>query len=249
MPSVEPYASIAPVYDRLVGDAGLEPIWHAFRRSCALYGIRFASAADIGCGTGRFLARLARRGLRLYGVDRSAAMLTVAARRLAGAGVVLLHQDMIRLALPRPVHLLTCNFNTINYLREFEFLHAAFESFAASLLGRGHLIFDVMIRAHHAPAMSALRQQIDLPRVRARWDSRPLAGMEGAIVQMHTCIQAAGGRWACAQERHVQRWWPWPVLERLLTAAGFRLLGRHRLIDHRPAGPSDRWVQVVAQRG
>jgi len=184
----------------------------------------------------------------LYGVDRSAAMLAVASRQLAGASVVLLQQDMTHLALPRPVRLLTCNFNTINYLQEVEFLQAAFENFARSLLARGYLIFDVMIRTHHGPAMPPLRQLIDLPRVRARWDSRALAGRKGAIVQMHTCVQAPGGRWACAQEQHVQCWWPWSVIERLLTSVGFRLLGQHRLIDHRPARSSDQWIQVVAQR-
>jgi len=248
VPSVAPYASIAPIYDQLVGDAGFEPIWNTFRRSCALYKIRFSSAADIGCGTGRFLAKLADGQRRLYGVDRSAAMLRVAARRLAGTGIVLLRQDMTRLDLPDPVELVACNFNTINYLPSVSALQAALENIAAGLLAGGHLIFDVMIRARDAPAMPALRQLIDLPRVKARWDNRPLANREGAVVHMHTCLQQTGRGWACAQERHVQVWWPWPTLERLLSAVGFRLLGRHRLFDHRPPGPSDQWIQVVVGR-
>ena len=98
---VPPYTALAPVYDRLMGQvAAPSGIWQAFRESCARFGISFRAAADVGCGTGSFLRRLAAPGRRLYGVDRSIAMLRIAERRLRGLGVRLLCQDMKRLCLP-----------------------------------------------------------------------------------------------------------------------------------------------------
>ena len=34
----------------MIGDAGLTPIWRAFRRSCRMHRLRFTSVADTACG-------------------------------------------------------------------------------------------------------------------------------------------------------------------------------------------------------
>jgi hypothetical protein len=86
-----------------------------------------------------------------------------------------------------------------------------------------------------------------LPEVKGRWEIGPMAGTRGAIVQMDTCIHSKGG-WKCARERHIQLWLSWPVLHKLISAAGFRVLGRHALPDYAPARPEDPWIQIVAQR-
>ena len=51
-------------------------------------------------------------------VDRSPAMLRVAASNCRGSGVTLLRQDIRRLVLPRAVDLVTANFDTVNHLLE-----------------------------------------------------------------------------------------------------------------------------------
>jgi ArsR family transcriptional regulator len=56
--------------------------------------------ADLGCGTGDLSARLARHVRAVHAVDRSAAMLRAARRRVAGLDNVVLHQsDLERLPL------------------------------------------------------------------------------------------------------------------------------------------------------
>lgn len=247
-PRVEPYASLAPVYDRLVGDARFEAIWEAFERSRRRHGIAFRSAADIGCGTGRFLRRLTRDpGLRLYGVDRSAAMLEEARRRLAGRAVRLLRQDMARLALPEPVELLTANFCTLNYLTEPVRLRAALRRFAANLGCNGHLVCDIILGGNATCPPASLRQIIEAPALHAVWDIRPAPRHEGSVVSTFTCLERPEGQ-SCAREVHVQRWWPAPDVVHALDRGGFRLLGLHRLAGHAGPGPGGRWVQVVARR-
>jgi predicted TPR repeat methyltransferase len=100
--SFPPYQHFAQFYDRVMGDAAAPVIRRCFERSRRHYDLRFSSAADIGCGTGTFLLHLSRLCDRLYGVDRSAEMLVQARRKLAGANIALLQQDLRQLRLPRP---------------------------------------------------------------------------------------------------------------------------------------------------
>jgi SAM-dependent methyltransferase len=246
-PLVAPYDVLAPVYDQLIGDSGFQQIWAAFGNACRRHRITFASAADVGCGTGRFLTKLATECAPspLFGVDRSAAMLALARRRLAGIGVALLQQDLVRLALPRPVDLITMNFNTINYLVDFDQVVQAARKIIHSLRFPGHLIFDTFLPTDDLPP---LRQIICLPNVRGHWNITPLSDQRGATVKMHTCLRRGREGWVCAREIHQQRWWPLDKVKSALTAAGGRVLGVYAMCAPRPAESGDRWVQIVAKR-
>jgi SAM-dependent methyltransferase len=56
------------------------------------------TALDVGCGTGRFARRLARRGIRVDAIDRSAEVIEAA--RAAGGGVRYLLADVTNVELP-----------------------------------------------------------------------------------------------------------------------------------------------------
>lgn len=85
MTSQDPYRRIAAVYDLL-----LEPVLGGLRR----VGVGLAPplknkrVLDIGCGTGSFLVHCTRSGAAAFGIDRSAAMLARARKKIgAGAGL------------------------------------------------------------------------------------------------------------------------------------------------------------------
>lgn len=89
--------------------AGAATGWEGLR--AGLYGAGFLAeallallprgltVADLGCGTGDLTARLARHAARVVAVDRSAAMLKAARRRVAGLEHVELHRADLE-ALP-----------------------------------------------------------------------------------------------------------------------------------------------------
>ena len=143
-----------------MGDAAAPVIRRCFERSRRHYDLRFSSAADVGCGTGTFLLHLARLCDGLYGVDRSAEMLAQARRKLAGANVTLLQQDLRRLRLPRPVDLITCMFDTLNYLTTAAGVQEALESARENLRNGGSLVFDVITGAGEAGQARRVRQRI-----------------------------------------------------------------------------------------
>src|SRR6266545_3192894 len=107
-----PYATLAPLYDALIGARFFPQLRGAFERLVRRYGVRGDSAADIACGTGAFVRYLCRRGVPLvYGVDRSPEMLRIAIVRNQSNSARFLLQDFAALRLPRPVDLITCNFD------------------------------------------------------------------------------------------------------------------------------------------
>src|SRR3954465_4069903 len=79
-----PYSAFADVYDFLIGDLAFPPLQRAFRDSVRRFGLEFRTLADVGCGTGRFLAELCPLPVGLIGVDCSRSILALARRRLAG---------------------------------------------------------------------------------------------------------------------------------------------------------------------
>jgi SAM-dependent methyltransferase len=138
-----PYSLLADAYDDIIGHRFFALLRNMFERIVARHRIAFSSAADLGCGTGLFARYLnALWRVPVFAVDRSPAMLRRAAGNCGGTQVTLLRQDIRRLLLPRPVDLVTANFDTVNHLLSDGDLLALFRRVHASLRPGGHFIFD-----------------------------------------------------------------------------------------------------------
>ncbi len=113
-----------------------------------------ASALDVGCGFGRHAAALARRGIRVTGVDLSRAMLAAARRQTRGLPVTLLRADMRRLPFAGGFDGAYCLFTSFGYFSPRQ-NRRALRGMAHSLRPGGRLIIDAPDRAYldrHAPA-------------------------------------------------------------------------------------------------
>ncbi len=96
---------------------------------------------DAGCGTGALLAKMRQYGYRSAGVDLSPAMARVA-RAEARAPVAV--ADLQALPFHRSALLVTCLFDSINFLLEEAAMRRALESLAACLKPGGLLYFDMV---------------------------------------------------------------------------------------------------------
>lgn len=243
-----PYQRFAQFYDRVMGDATAPVIHRCFEQSRRHYNLRFSSAADIGCGTGTFLLHLASLCDRLYGVDCSAEMLAQARRKLAGVNVILLQQDLRRLRLPRPVDLITCMFDTLNYLTTAAGVQAALESARENLRKGGSLVFDVITGAGEAGRTRRVRQRISLPGQMAIWHLRADGSRNRSRVEMlwrSSNEQENSNTW---REVHRQRWYPLPWLCALLKRCGLQVCGVHDVMSYQPASPRTWWAHFVVRR-
>ncbi len=238
----------AQAYDRLLGRAGFGHVWPAFLRAARRFRLAPDSVADLGCGTGLFLEAVADRwpAARLVGVDLSPAMLEAAGRRLAGRRATLVRGDIRHVRLSRPVSLVTCNFDTVNYLTRQDDIQEMVNRLRENLCHGGHLIFDLICWTA-GPIMPALVQDIRLPTFRGKWLIAPFPDNQGSRVVMLN-RQWTGTGWHAWRESHVQRWWPIGTITRHLRAAGLGPLAVTPVVPGARGTPAARWVQVVALR-
>ncbi len=167
-----PYSRLATDYDATIGIPFFHQTRDLFERLFRKYGIRFRSAADIGCGTGLFARYLkVSRDINVFAVDLSEPMLRVAQRNCRGTNVVLLRQDIRCLRLPHPVDLITANFDTLNHILSNQDLLRTLKRVAKNLNPGGHFIFDVVTNC--LPFGSILRRGlitlVDASRNRFAW--------------------------------------------------------------------------------
>lgn len=232
------YSSLAEIYDTLLGDHFFPQIRRAFDWLVRQYGIRFASVADVACGTGTFVRYLRERGVPIiYGVDRSPEMLCVAIRKNQGNGARFLLQDFASLELPEPVDLITCHFDSLNYLLTTDELLRTFRRFYVNLKPGGHLIFDMI--TDRAP------WQGPRPRIE-RVTGTGVTVVRVTRRDLRRCIQTAvvsiSRNGHTGQELHVQRGYPVAVVIGLLAQARFAPLGAH---DFRTLYPATSWTPRV----
>ncbi len=233
--SAEVYASIAPLYDALLGDRFFPQLRRVFELLVRRYSILFYSAADVACGTGTFVRYLCERGVPIvYGVDRSPEMLRVAIAKNQGTGARFLNQDFATLRLPQPVDLITCHFDSLNYVLTTHDLLRALRRFHANVKPAGHVIFDMITDRPPWQGPGPRVERVTGSRVTVERVTRldPRRGFQRAIVSIYR--NGHSGR-----ELHVQRGYPIALVVRLLAQAQFTLLGVH---DFQMLGRPTAWT-------
>jgi len=139
-----PYRWLAEYYDILF-ESFRGPLRAARRDVLAAILPQVKSACDLACGTGTTALELARRGIRMYGVDLSERMcrLARAKARRAGVGLRVIRADMRSFRLPQPVDLVTCEYDAINHVPKRSDLRRVAQCVAAALAPGGWFFFDV----------------------------------------------------------------------------------------------------------
>jgi ubiquinone/menaquinone biosynthesis C-methylase UbiE len=207
---------------------------------------------DIACGQGAYALAMARIGYEMTGVDRSAQMLGLAAGHFcdAGARVCLVRADMRDLPFESGFDLVTCWYDSLNYLLELADLERAFAGACRALRPGGLFVFDMNTIYTLAVSWQRATQYIqqdtdDLFEVHInRYDyERQIAIMR--IVGF--CRE--DGRWVRIEEVHRERGYPLTAIEACLDAAGLEVLGCWGNLDEMtPPGPETKRVWWVTRR-
>ncbi len=219
----------APFYDwenaRTLGRRDL-PFW---RRLATARGGR---VLELGCGTGRVLVPLARAGVRIVGVDRSAAMLARARRRLRRlsrpARAALVRGDVRALPLlPGSVETVLAPYGLLQSLVSDADLAAALASVAAVLRPGGTFALDLV---PDVPKWREYERRISLRGTGLRRGTH-LTLVEtvrqdrgrGLTIFEQEYVERRGRRRRTATFSLVFRTLPMPELCARLEGAGFRL--------------------------
>jgi SAM-dependent methyltransferase len=192
---------------------------------------------ELAVGTGRIAIPTARAGVHVIGVDSSAGMLEVCARRAHDAGVAarldLGLGDLRRPPVDERVTLVTCPFRSYLHLRDdgerLEALRAAREL----LRPAGRLVFDVFTPSRE-----------DIEETHARWierepgiDERADWDLEGQKLTLS--VRGPQG------SSTMTLWWVQPERwHSLLAEVGFEVLECYGWFDRRPfrGGEDSVWI-------
>jgi SAM-dependent methyltransferase len=194
---------------------------------------------ELGVGTGRIAVPVAEAGVRVIGVDSSAAMLEVCAERASAAGVVerldLRLGDLRKPPVTERVPLVTCPFRAYLHLGGDDERRHALRRARELLVPGGRLVFDVFTPGADDIAETHGRWLEREPGIfeRADWDTaaRTLTLSVRDDARASTMTLA----WLDPEEWHA-----------LLEETGFEVLACYGWFDRRPyAGGEDTvWVAL-----
>jgi SAM-dependent methyltransferase len=223
------YADYAPIYDAIGQGAFAEEL---LARILTALPEPPRRALDLACGTGAATLALAAAGAQCVGVDRSPQMLGIARARARDRRlpVAFVEADLRRLPpsellAPASFDLVTCLYDSLNYLTGHDDLALALAGAAPLLRPGGRIVFDLNTE-HEFLSWDEGDQVVHDGGgilVYNRLSYEPGARLaHGKIVW----FVSDGARWWRGEERHVERAWSEPEVLAALADAGLRLLAR-----------------------
>jgi SAM-dependent methyltransferase len=259
------YEAYAPIYDA-IGQGQFSARMAAWTLGWLLErGLHPARVLDLACGTGEAALVFAASGCEVVGVDQSAAMLEIARGKARGAGYAISFvQGDIRELEPRtknqepPVDatgsrfsvlgpgfdLVTCFYDSLNYLIDDGDLDRVFAGAAAALAPGGYLAFDVNTPAEYATwdeRDSVTHDGRDcLVYNRLTYDPDTRLGT-GRIVWFVREID----RWWRGEEAHLERAWDDAEVRAALARTGLALVERYDVAGAVAAEEAARVVYVA----
>lgn len=107
------------------------------------HNITQAQICDLACGTGTLARGLVDKGHHLHCVDISSGMLEVAITKFHDdEHVTFAQQDMVQFVTHETLDMITCTFDSFNYVLNFHELESLLERVASALRPNGFFVFD-----------------------------------------------------------------------------------------------------------
>lgn len=189
---------------------------------------------DVACGTGTLLGHMRAAGWHSIGVDLSPAMLRQGkCARTACA-------DMRRLPFTRHFDLITCLFDSLNFVVDESALQDTFHEFARVLQPGGLLYFDVVTERMVLKHFTGPEWREEHDGFETTWYTH--YDKRTRVAQTHVRVGTG------ASSVIVERMHPLPQLAQCVAAAGLELLARFDVEEHRPATGKSCRVDFIAAR-
>lgn len=203
-------------------------------------GITRARICDIACGTGLLNVELARRGHIVHGLDISPNMIREARRK--GKGIPNLSfevRDMLDFESDSEYAMVTCTFDSINYIRRLSDLRKLFFRVAAALNEKGLFLFDSNTRhLYISHGKEVFQQEIHGESFVQE------CGYRSRINAAVTTFAFSDG----TSEIHFQRPYSYEELSPLLEKAGFQVRGLYSWFEKIPYTPGAGKFFCVAEK-
>lgn len=242
-----PFAAIAPYYDRLMSFVNY-PSWVAYiEKIIALSGIREKIIFDLACGTGVCLELWSDKGYEVIGLDKSLDMLRVSREKLSDRGdSLLINGDMRDFYLGRKMPIVTCLYDSLNYLLNEADLLRCFRHVSDALRDDGIFIFDMnTIHSLRDEWGNNTFQRHD-EGLFSVWSNsfNPNDNISSLSITLHV---RRNGQEMIFGEFHQERGYALDLIKALLCEAGFTC-SLYRHLTFSPATENDLRIMGVARK-
>jgi len=190
---------------------------------------RSGQLLDVACGEGNFAVQMARQGWQVTGIDQSAEMLALAGERARQAGVQVqfIQKDMRELSYPPDFDLVTCWYDSLNYLLSLESLNWVFTNIKEALKPGGGFIFDMNTIYGLAVGWQRQACYIQQDRQDLLEIHRSSYDYERQIASVHiTGFTRRGETWERMDEIHQERAYPVVAIEASLQKVGLKVMDK-----------------------
>lgn len=229
-----PYAAYAGIYDR----TGQNRFGAALARVTLAWlqerGEAPAAALDIATGTGAAALELARSGLTVAGLDASPEMIEQATRQAELARLAIEWQvdDMRAFSIREPVDLVTCFFDSLNYLLAETELLDCFAAVRRGLNQGGWFVFDLNTIHRYATDWNgasevAYADDDTLCLFRSSFDAG--TGLSPLLLTAFERVDPERDCWLRWDETHVERGYRLDLIESLLRQSGLEPVAAYQL--------------------
>lgn len=182
---------------------------------------------DLACGEGTFSLRMAELGYKVTGIDLSEEMLNIARESAGGVGeeVKFIKEDMREISFSREFDLVTCWFDSMNYLKEEREWRQVFANVHKSLRKGGVFIFDMntlyglSVEWQEDPCYVAQDKEDVFEVHRTGYDREK----DLAILKITGFVKRRG-EWKKFEERHKEKAYPLQRIETIFREEGFEKL-------------------------
>ncbi len=247
---MQPYSALARIYDEWMAhldyDRWADYLCSLMRENGVPPG---AAVVDLACGTGLIALRLARRGFRVTGIDRSEEMLTQASRMASREGLSVNWgmMDMRDFRIHRPADCVVCACDGVNYLTSIPDVDRCFFAVAKALRPGGLFLFDISSR----DKLLAMDRQFygqETDSAACLWQNRYDPRTRVLAMDLTFFIEREDGLYERAAETHRQRVHETRELTDALERAGFRTVSVLEAFTQMPPERPSQRIQFAARK-
>ena len=146
MQAILPYEKTAEFYDYLLGHVNYDEWAQYINEITNIFEIPDKTLLDIACGTGSFLKEINQIGFDCTGIELSESMVNQAQIKNKCLNIQI--ADMLTYISPQKKSIITCLFDSINYLDQIELLKDLCNTTYENLTSDGLFIFDCVTESH-----------------------------------------------------------------------------------------------------
>lgn len=243
----EAFTAIGPYYDTLMSFVNYSSWILYIEKILELNRIKEKRLFDLACGTGVCLELWVKKGFRVIGLDKSLTMLRECKKRFENfKDVYIINGDMIELPVNIKIPIVTCLYDSLNYLLSEKDLARTFRNIYEILDENGIFIFDMntihCLRDEWGDN-TYYRQDRNINSV---WSNSFDRSTSISSLRITLKIKE-NGNIRTVKEYHRERGYPLSFISRLLSEAGFRA-SLYRHLTFKPAWENDLRIMGVARK-